>query len=131
MEMEIRFPGGMRVDAETSGHTVATDQAICDGGSGTAPNPFELFVASIGACTGYYILAFCRKREIPTEEIHLHLTAERDEAARRLTSIRIRVELPASFPERYVDACVHAASQCTVKKHLETPPSVTIEAHRI
>ena len=81
MEMRIRFPGGTKVDAAFLGHVVHTDQPPASGGEGSAPSPFDLFVASIGTCAGYYVLAFCRKREIPTDGIELVLT--RDEACAR------------------------------------------------
>ena len=130
MEMKIRFPGNRRVDAEFCGFTVRTDQSKESGGDGGAPSPFDLFLASLGTCSGYYVLAFCAKRGIPTDEISLSLTTTRDADSHMLSEIKIRVELPASFPEQYVDACIKSAAQCAVKKHLLDAPEVAITAHR-
>ena len=71
MEMEISFPGGKRVDAQYRGFTIQTDQSIKNGGDDSAPEPFNLFLASMGTCTGIYVLSFCQQRKIPTDNITL------------------------------------------------------------
>ncbi len=128
--MKIRFPGGKRVDAEYRGFTIRTDQKETAGGENSAPGPFDLFLASIGTCSGYYVLAFCQKRGIPTDEIELSLETTRNEERRMIERIDITVRLPKSFPERYVDACLRSIDQCTVKKHLEDPPEIARSAVR-
>jgi len=128
--MRVCFPGGKTVAAEFRGFTVLTDQPDATGGSGSAPSPFDLFLASLATCTGYYVLAFCQKRGIPTEEIELSLTTVRNEETRMIERIEIKVHLPAGFPEKYVGACLKAASQCAVKKHLQNPPHVELTAER-
>jgi len=130
MEMRIGFPSGFRIDARFNGHTVSTDQSVKAGGEGAAPSPFDLFLASIGTCTGYYILAFCRKREIPTEGLELTLRPEREGDKKLVTRIRIEVHLPEGFPSRYAEACLRAAGQCSVKRHLETPPEIDLALAR-
>ncbi|MGD9675779.1 MAG: OsmC family protein [Candidatus Bipolaricaulia bacterium] len=130
MEIEIGFPGGKRVDATYGGFVIRTDQPESAGGTGSAPTPFNLFLASLGTCSGYYVLAFCQKRQISTEGVSLTLRATRDDAAHRISRIEVRIRLPHSFPEEYVAACVRAAEQCAVKAHLESPPAMSIEAER-
>jgi len=126
--MRIRFDGGKRVDVEHRGLTIRTDQPEAVGGNGSAPSPFDLFLASIGACTGYYVLAFCQKRDIPTDGIELSMDLTRNEERHMIERFDISVHLPESFPERYVDACLRSAAQCTVKKHLENPPEIALRA---
>jgi ribosomal protein S12 methylthiotransferase accessory factor len=128
--MRVTLPGGKRVYAEHGGHTIQTDQPQMAGGDGSAPSPFDLFLASIGTCAGFYVLAFCQKREIPTDEIELSVDFIRDKERHMVEQIDIAVSLPASFPERYVTACVKAAEQCTVKRHLQDPPTISLRASR-
>ena len=66
-EMIVTFGGGKKVNAEFNGFTIATDQAIYAGGEGAAPEPFSLFLASIGTCAGIFVLSFCQSRGIPTD----------------------------------------------------------------
>ena len=122
MEMTINFPGGKRVDAQVNGHVIRTDQAPSAGGSGSAPEPFAYFLASIGTCAGIYVLGFCQARNIPTEGIRLRQRIEHDQAKNRLTHVKIDIELPPDFPEGYRDAVRRAAEYCAVKKAILDPP---------
>jgi putative redox protein len=130
MEMNVRFPQGLSVEASFKGFHVLTDQPAAIGGGGTAPSPFDLFLASIGTCAGYYAMRFCQARGLPTEGVALRLTAEKDPATKRYPRVSITVELPPEFPEKYRDAIVSAAEHCSVKKHLLDPPEIAISAVR-
>ena len=125
--MIITFPGGKKVEARYKGITIQTDQPVSEGGEGTAPAPFDLFIASIGTCMGYYVLRFCEQRDISCKDIRLSLTDEWDPIVRRITRIKVTIELPSSFPSKYSDAVIKAAEQCTVKKHLLNPPEIVVE----
>ena len=122
MDMVISFPGGARVDAEFGGFTVKTDQPPQGGGENSAPTPFALFLSSIGTCAGIYVLGFCKQRGLPTDGIRIVQQTERDPATGLVGTIRLNIEVPPSFPEKYYDALIRAADQCAVKKHLEHPP---------
>ena len=126
MEMEIRFPGGKKVEALFNDFTVTTDQPVADGGSGSAPSPFELFLASIGTCTGYYVMSFCQKNNIPTENMRLTASIQRNPGTHLVENIRIDIHVPRDFPEKYKNAVVKAADACAVKRHLDTPPKIHI-----
>ena len=128
MEINVRFPGGLAVEANLDGHTVRTDQPGALGGGGAAPSPFDLFLASIATCAGYYALRFCQARGLPTENVTLKLTAEKDPAVKRVTDVTIEIELPPDFPSRYREAIVRATDQCSVKKHLLYPPEIDVVA---
>ena len=123
--MEICFPGGMRVDAFHEGYLIRTDQPISHGGDGTEPSPFDLFLASIGTCAGFYALRFLQQRNLDTKELSLALTAERADSG-RVARIRIQISLPPSFPGKYRDALVRAVDQCAVKRHFAEPPEIDV-----
>ena len=126
MEMQIRLLGGKKVAADFDGFRVLTDQPKEDGGEGSAPAPFDLFLASIGACAGFYVQSFCQVRGIPTKNIGITLHSEWDEAAHLTTKIQIALSLPSSFPEKYRQSLISAINQCSVKKHLQTPPRIEV-----
>jgi ribosomal protein S12 methylthiotransferase accessory factor len=120
--MEVTFPGGMRVEAVHEGIRIATDQPASHGGDGTAPSPFDLFLASIGTCAGFYALRFCQQRSLDTSGLSLTVTPHEDPKVKRVVRIEIDVVLPIQFPERYREAIVRAVEQCSVKRHLVEPP---------
>ena len=126
MDMEVSFPGGKKVDAEYKGFTIKTDQSKKEGGESSAPEPFSLFLASIGTCTGVYVLEFCKKRDIPTDDIKLVLKLNKNRELHLVDKIEIDVQVPNDFPDKYKNAIIKAASLCAVKKHLENPPKIEI-----
>jgi len=128
--MDIRFPGGLRVDALHEGFWVRTDQPIGAGGAGAAPSPFDPFLASIGTCAGFYALRFCQQRNLDTEGLGLTLSLERGPEGKHIARIRIEIALPANFPEKYRDALLRAVDQCAVKRHILEPPVFEIAAVR-
>lgn len=126
MDMIVTFPGGKRVDAQYKGFTIHTDQSAANGGDASAPEPFDLFLASIAACAGIYVLEFCRHRSIPAENIRLVQKTERNSETRMIEKITIELFVPPEFPVKYKDAVVRAAQLCSVKKHLHQPPEFSI-----
>lgn len=122
-DIRVTFPGGKRLQAELGAHTVFTDQPEKSGGEDTAPTPSDLFFTSLVTCAAYYVLAFCAKREIPTEEMALTATLTTDKKTHMVTAVRYELTLPPAFPEKYRGAIVRSMEGCYVKKHLETPPS--------
>jgi ribosomal protein S12 methylthiotransferase accessory factor len=125
-EITVTYPGGKRVDAAFDGFRVETDQSEKNGGAGAAPEPFELFLASLATCAGIYVLGFCQNRSIPTEGLRLVQRVERDPEG-KIVTITIRIEVPPAFPEKYHEALVRVAAKCAVKKTIESPPQFVIE----
>ena len=131
MEMKITFPGGEKVNAEINGRIIATDQPVSGGGDGSAPTPYDYFLASLGTCAGIYVLSFCRQRQIDTEGLALtqHMEFATDENGKgRLARISMEINLPPGFPEKYRNAIVKAAGLCSVKKVIMDPPEFVITA---
>lgn len=124
MHVEARLSGGLEVVAAVRGFTVRSDQPLEAGGADAAPQPLELFLASLATCGAYYALRFCRRRGIGTEGLTLVAEAAKDPAGTRLESIRLTLDLPSGFPDKYREALQRAVDQCAVKRALEDPPRV-------
>lgn len=120
---EVTFPGGVAVDTTIDGHTIHTDQPAPHG-AGSGPSPFELFLASLATCAGFYALRFCQERGIATEGLRVTLTPERE--AKRLTAVRIEITTPPGFPEKYREAIVRAVDHCAVKRAILEPPAFAV-----
>ncbi|NLA23786.1 MAG: osmotically inducible protein OsmC [Bacteroidales bacterium] len=120
--MEITFEQGKIVTAHLNGHVIKTDQLEKDGGANSAPQPFELFLASMGTCAGIYVKYFCDKRDIPTDNIKIlqHITT--DEKTRLPSLIEFEIVVPEDFPKKYHRALINSAEMCKVKKTIENSP---------
>jgi ribosomal protein S12 methylthiotransferase accessory factor len=124
MEMTVAFPGGSRVDAAYGEFVIRTDQPVQTGGGGTAPAPFDYFIASLGTCAGLYVLNFLRLRDLPVDDARLTVRTVKDPDGKRLSSITIRVDMPETFPEKYRKAILNAVNLCNVKRLLTDPPRI-------
>ena len=124
-EINIHFPGGKRVDAHFESRIIPTDQSS-PSGEGSAPAPFDLFMASIGTCAGIYVLSFCSERDIPTEKVRVVQRMEFDESVGMTTKIDLEIQVPPDFPKKYYKALVRSANQCAVKRHLASPPEFEV-----
>ena len=128
MEMTIDFAGGKRVHSFYKGFTVKTDQPPSEGGEGSAPEPFDLFLASIGTCAGVFVVYFCESRGISTDGIRMNLRFQRNEPSHLMEKIDLDIHLPPEFPDKYRKAVVRAAEMCTVKRTLMNPPQILVRA---
>jgi len=122
-DIRVKFPGGRRVEAAINGHHIVTDQSLAHGGDGSAPEPFELFLASIATCAGSYVVGFCQARGIPIDWIELVQRHQLDDTG-RLSRVELELSLPRNFPENYRAALVRAIEGCKVKKTLANAPEV-------
>ncbi len=127
-EMKVFLPGGKKVNVEYKGFVIKTDQPVYQGGEGTAPAPFDLFMASIATCAGYYVLAFCQRRGLPYEDISIVQKKEKNPETKRIEKIYIDINLPPDFPEKYKTAVIKSVNSCSVKVHMLNPPEFIVEA---
>jgi len=124
--MEVTFDGGKVITAHINGHEIRTDQPVMGGGTNSAPSPFELFLASIGTCAGIYVKSFCDQRALSSENIKIVQAVEYDRTTGLPTDIKIDIQLPADFPEKYRDAVIAVAELCKVKKTIASPPKFEV-----
>lgn len=125
----VTIPKNRRVDVQVGAHVLHTDQPLTNGGEDSAPSPYDLFLASIGACAGIFVQGFCAARKLPTDDVRVIEQPHFDEKG-VLKSVDLRVEVPPDFPERYRDALIHVVEQCSVKKAIAAQPefAVSVEA---
>jgi ribosomal protein S12 methylthiotransferase accessory factor len=120
MQMDISIQDSDHMEARFDGLTVTTAQ------DGSAPAPFDLFLASIGTCGAFYVAKFCKQRNIPTGGIKIREKIHRDPGSRMVTRIDLELDLPDNFPEHYRQAVMRAAGLRSVKKHLAMPPAIDV-----
>ncbi|NLF43799.1 MAG: osmotically inducible protein OsmC [Bacteroidales bacterium] len=128
MDVEIRFDGNKKVTAIYKGFEIKTDQPVKAGGDGSAPGPFDLFLASIATCAGFYVKSFCDQRGISADGIRITQRMNHNPDTRMIDQIYIDIILPVGFPEKYKQAVILAAEQCAVKKHIASAPEFFITA---
>jgi putative redox protein len=124
--MQIILREKQKVEVQFRGFSIMTDQPLLAGGDGSAPSPFDYFLASIGACAGFYVKSFCEQRGLSAEGIRLEQVMHRDPVKRMISKIEINIFLPEGFPEKYRDPVIKAAEACSVKKHIASAPEFSV-----
>ena len=126
MELKVTLEGNKKVSTHIGDHLVMTDQPEKNGGSNTAPAPYDLFLASIATCAGFYIQSYCQNKNIDSSGIELTLNVKRDEK-QNINGFITTIHVPESLPEKLHGALVKVASQCAVKKTIMNNPEFIVE----
>ena len=92
-KFKVTFPGNKKVDVEIGKFTVKSDQKMLYGGDDTAPEPFNIFLSSIGSCAGIYAVSFCETRELNTEGMYLMLDISFKERQNFLEEIKLTLHV--------------------------------------
>jgi ribosomal protein S12 methylthiotransferase accessory factor len=127
MEINVNFLDNLRLEAKFDDFTVVTDQPIRYKGDGSAPSPFDYFLASSALCAAYFVRVYCKARDIPTDNIRLSQNNIVDPENRYNQIFRIQVELPEDLPEKHRQGILRSIDRCTVKKVVQTNPTFQIE----
>ncbi|WP_430462360.1 OsmC domain/YcaO domain-containing protein [Thalassolituus sp. LLYu03] len=127
MQIKVNFLDNLRLEAKFDDFTVVTDQPIRYKGDGSAPSPFDYFLASSALCAAYFVKVYCLARDIPTENIRLSQNNIVDPEDRYKQTIKIQVELPESISDKDREGILRSIDRCTVKKAIQTGPDFIIE----
>jgi len=127
MEIKVNFLDKLRLEAKFDDFTVIADQPIRYKGDGSAPGPFDYFLASSALCAAYFVKLYCDTRNIPTENIRLSQNNIVDPANRYQQIFKIQVELPADISAKDRLGILRSIDRCTVKKVVQTGPEFVIE----
>ncbi|WP_417686784.1 OsmC domain/YcaO domain-containing protein [Pseudidiomarina gelatinasegens] len=127
MEIKVNFLDNLRLEAKFDDFTVVTDQPIRYKGDGSAPSPFDYFLASSAMCAAYFVKVYCVARDIPTENIRLSQNNIVDPENRYNQIFKIQVELPDDISEKDRQGILRSIDRCTVKKVVQTGPEFQIE----
>jgi ribosomal protein S12 methylthiotransferase accessory factor len=128
MEIKVNFLDNLRLEAKFDDFTVIADQPIRYKGDGSAPGPFDYFLASSALCAAYFVKVYCNARDIPTENIRLSQNNIVDPENRYKQIFKIQVELPADLSVKDRQGILRSIERCTVKKAIQAGPDFVIEA---
>ncbi|WP_442784157.1 OsmC domain/YcaO domain-containing protein, partial [Collimonas fungivorans] len=127
MEIKVNFLDKLRLEAKFDDFTVVSDQPIRYKGDGSAPGPFDYFLASSALCAAYFVKLYCVTRNIPTENIRLSQNNIVDPENRYQQIFKIQVELPADISAKDRQGILRSIERCTVKKVVQAGPEFVIE----
>jgi ribosomal protein S12 methylthiotransferase accessory factor len=128
MEIKVNFLDNLKVEAKFDDFSVIADQPIRYKGDGSAPGPFDYFLASSALCAAYFVRVYCLARDIPTEHISLSHNNIVDPENRYQQTFQIQIELPENISDKDKQGILRSIDRCTVKKVVQTGPEFIVEA---
>ena len=127
MEIKVNFLDKLRLEAKFDDFTVIADQPIRYKGDGSAPGPFDYFLASSALCAAYFVKLYCETRNISTENIRLSQNNIVDPENRYQQIFKIQVELPEDISASDRKGILRSIERCSVKKVVQAGPDFVIE----
>ena len=126
MQINVRYLDNLRIEASFDDFKIIADQPIRYKGDGSAPGPYDYFLASSALCAAYFVKVYCNARDIPTEDIKISQNNIVDPENRYNQTFDIRAELPASISEKDRDGILKSIERCTVKRVIQNSPGFKI-----
>ena len=123
------FPGTFYTDISIRDHTLVADEPESVGGEDAGPTPYDLLVASLGACTSMTLQMYAGRKEWPLEEVRVRLKHRKlhaedcekdcDEGEERLDVVDREIELNGPLDEDQRSRLMEIADRCPVHRTLD------------
>lgn len=110
-------------------HQLFADEPTDAGGTDAGPNPYELMMAALGACTSMTVQMYAERRQWPLEKVRVHLTFSRihavdcDDCKRKkgmVNRIEKEITLIGDLSEIQRQRLLHVANNCPVHRVLDS-----------
>ncbi len=128
MQVNVRYLDNLKCEASFDDFKVLSDQPIRYKGDGTAPGPFDYFLASSAMCAAYFVKVYCNARDIATDGIIVTQNNIVDPENRYKQDLHLQIELPDTISEKDKKGILSSMDRCTVKRVIQNQPEFTIEA---
>ncbi|MCF2970670.1 OsmC family protein [Synechococcus sp. Nb3U1] len=127
MDVRITYQDGVRFQAESRGHRILSDQPLDNHGQDGGMTPPEWFLASLGACVGFYAVKYLEARHLDPSGLNVVVTADKVNNPTRLDNIRIQVKTGILLDEHHQKGLEKAVDACIIHNTLTYPPNLITE----
>ena len=116
-------------------HSIVADEPP-PAGDDLGPNPYELLLAALGACTSMTLLMYARRAGWQLDRVEVELSHDRvhardcedcEQEDGRVELIRRQIRLEGDLNDEQRDRLAYIATRCPVHKTLTTPPTILDE----
>jgi putative redox protein len=106
----------MKHTATVRQHTIVLDEQADNGGEDLGVTPHDLYDSALGACKALTVLWYAQRKQIPVEDIQVHV--ERDDADERKGVYRLRttLSLGGTLSDAQRQELLTVAGKCPVHK---------------
>ena len=126
-----RLSSGYRVEVTNGSHTWSADEPVDLGGTDSGPNPYELLLGAVAACTCITLSMYARRKGIVLEAIEARYRHEQvhvddceicdEDDEGMVDTISSEIEIRGQFTPEQGERMESIARRCPVHKTLENP----------
>ncbi|MCH8135868.1 MAG: OsmC family protein [Proteobacteria bacterium] len=127
-QITAKLTSGMLVNISNGRHEWTADEPLSAGGSDSGPDPYELLLSSLAACTCVTIAWYCRHKGLPLESVsttydfsrvHANDCEDCDKPDKGIIDkITTNVHIVGDFDEAQRKRLAQIAQRCPVHKTL-------------
>jgi ribosomal protein S12 methylthiotransferase accessory factor len=131
MQINVEYLDNLKLQASFDDFSIIADQPIRYKGDGTAPGPYDYFLASSAMCAAYFVKVYCNARDIPTNDISVTHNNIVDPQNRYKQKFLIQIDLPESISQKDKSGILASMERCTVKRVIQNEIDFQIEAKSV
>ncbi|MCI5071441.1 alpha/beta fold hydrolase [bacterium] len=131
---EIKQPFTQRIS--TANHTIIADEPQTLGGKDLGPNPYDLLLASLGACTSMTLRMYAKHKKLKLDSIKIMLTHEKiyakdckdcETTTGKIDFIHRKIHIQGELTPEQRQRLLEIADRCPVHKTLESENKIVSE----
>jgi putative redox protein len=118
MAIELRKSdsGAFRQTIRINQHTIFADIAASIGGDNSAPDPHDLYDASLAACKAITVMMYAKNKSIPLDYIDIDVERDSAQEAKGLYILNVTLKFFGKLAESDKQKLTEIAGKCPIHK---------------
>ena len=132
-EVIVSSIGYLKQEIRAGRHVLTADEPVSEGGTDEGPGPYELLLASLGACTAMTLQIYARRKQWPLEKVEVSLSHDRIHAQDcedcvtkegKITRIERYISLTGELSDEQKGRLLEVAQNCPIHRTLTSEISI-------